>query len=1215
MKKWISSGYALTFFAALASASEALAEHYTIPLLVPATTSDAPQGVLRILNGTQESGTVELYSIDDAGTRFGPATFTLNASAAVEFAAQDLQSGNASMGLTGGIGADVGDARLVIETDLHIVPLAYVRAADGTLSAMHDTVHAATTDGSGPHIYNVPVFNPSSDAAQVSRLRLINPGDASASVTISGRDDSGGAATGGDVTLTLAAGGARTLTAQQLEAGDGTLTGQLGAGVGKWRLTVSSDQPLQVVNLIAATAGYLNNLSTTAGRGEAPTDQAALNERFVGVNVIYETGNGRFALSAIAGDRFTETGESDGVSTTFMGSYSYVGIGPDAGRLTLMYDDGDECRANFYFSSRTTGWFASHCTGSDDLNGYWLGGNWFVEDPGDTSPSFAATSGPGDQTYTVGTAIETLTLPQASGGDGALSYSLSPNVPGLSFDATPRELDGTPSTAGTYAITYTVMDEDGDTATLDFSITVSADSSETGSGGDCHVGLLVRIGESCTYPGTTDEFAVNVRGRGSFLTYLAGIRIRVNNQTINGRIYDFEASHQGDGVWRIDRVAGSTEPPSTNGDDNGGEMVGDSFEVEDVLSGVPSSGMFVPAALVSGFVEASDSGTTINLDNGGYIELSSGIRYTCTSADGCAVENGTVTRGTLVESTAGSAPDLVVDAPSVSDSDPATGQSFTLSVSVRNQGNGQSSETTLRYYQSSDDVVSMQDTEVGTDSVSELGVSATSEHSIELTAPTDAGTYYFGACVASVSGESDTQDNCSLAVAVTVDAAVPEDDRAVLMVLYNATDGANWTNSTNWLSSAPLSQWEGVDTDNSGRVTELELADNRLSGPIPGELGRLSNLESLYLQRNRLSGSIPAGLGDFSNLERLWLHSNQLSGTIPGELGRLSNLEDLSLYDNQLSGSIPAELGGLANLQEMSLNDNQFSGPVPGELGRLSNLESLYLQRNRLSGSIPAGLGDFSNLERLWLHSNQLSGTIPGELGRLSNLEDLSLYDNQLSGSIPAELGGLANLQEMSLNDNQFSGPVPGELGRLSNLESLYLQRNRLSGSIPAGLGDFSNLERLWLHSNQLSGTIPGELGRLSNLEDLSLYDNQLSGSIPAELGGLANLQEMSLNDNQFSGPVPGELGRLSNLESLYLQRNRLSGSIPAGLGGLSSVERLWLHRNQLTGSIPAELGDLSNLESLYLGDGNRLSGCIPSGLRDVPNSDLHTLRLPYCND
>ena len=67
----------------------------------------------------------------------------------------------------------------------------------------------------------------------------------------------------------------------------------------------------------------------------------------------------------------------------------------------------------------------------------------------------------------------------------------------------------------------------------------------------------MRPGESCTYPGTADEFSVNARGRGSFLGRLAGIRIRFDNETVDGRVYDFLATHQGEGVWRIDRVAGS----------------------------------------------------------------------------------------------------------------------------------------------------------------------------------------------------------------------------------------------------------------------------------------------------------------------------------------------------------------------------------------------------------------------------------------------------------------------------------------------------------------------------------------------------------------------------------------------------------------------------------------------------------------------------------
>ena len=117
------------------------------------------------------------------------------------------------------------------------------------------------------------------------------------------------------------------------------------------------------------------------------------------------------------------------------------------------------------------------------------------------------------------------------------------------------------------------------------------------------------------------------------------------------------------------------------------------------------------------------------------------------------------------------APDLVVESPSVSDSSPTAGASFTLNATVRNEGTASSSATTLRYYRSTDATVTASDTEVGTDAVRVLSASATSAESIGLTAPSSAGTYYYGACVDAVTGESDTADNCSSAVAVTVGAA------------------------------------------------------------------------------------------------------------------------------------------------------------------------------------------------------------------------------------------------------------------------------------------------------------------------------------------------------------------------------------------------------------------------------------------------------------
>ena len=113
-------------------------------------------------------------------------------------------------------------------------------------------------------------------------------------------------------------------------------------------------------------------------------------------------------------------------------------------------------------------------------------------------------------------------------------------------------------------------------------------------------------------------------------------------------------------------------------------------------------------------------------------------------------------------------PDLAVGAPSVSNSSPAIGASFTLSATVNNVGGGASAATTLRYYRSTDATITTADTAVGTGAVAELAASGTGSGSVDLTAPASPGTYYYGACVDAVAGESDTTNNCSTSVEVTV---------------------------------------------------------------------------------------------------------------------------------------------------------------------------------------------------------------------------------------------------------------------------------------------------------------------------------------------------------------------------------------------------------------------------------------------------------------
>ena len=115
------------------------------------------------------------------------------------------------------------------------------------------------------------------------------------------------------------------------------------------------------------------------------------------------------------------------------------------------------------------------------------------------------------------------------------------------------------------------------------------------------------------------------------------------------------------------------------------------------------------------------------------------------------------------------APDLVVSTPTVDSTSQTVGASFTLSATVRNQGSSGSAAATLRYYRSTDTTITTSDTELGTDSVSALAAFGTSDQSIDLTAPSDVGTYYYGACVGAVTGESSTTNNCSSALTVTVE--------------------------------------------------------------------------------------------------------------------------------------------------------------------------------------------------------------------------------------------------------------------------------------------------------------------------------------------------------------------------------------------------------------------------------------------------------------
>jgi hypothetical protein len=195
-----------------------------------------------------------------------------------------------------------------------------------------------------------------------------------------------------------------------------------------------------------------------------------------------------------------------------------------------------------------------------------------------------------------------------------------------------------------------------------------------------------------------------------------------------------------------------------------------------------------------------------------------------------------------------------------------------------------------------------------------------------------------------------------------------------LIDLYNATDGAHWTNNAGWLEPFPCS-WFGIFCNLDGdHVNAIILSNNNLKGIIPPQLSDLTELGVLELQGNALTGSIPAGL---------------------------SHLTWLFLFDNQLTGGIPAEVFQV-NLNQIDLSDNQLeAGPIPSTLADATDLVSLKLRNCGLSGSLPAALWTLPVLQRLDLSGNSLSGVISPDISGLTKLTDLLLAGNQLSGSVP----------------------------------------------------------------------------------------------------------------------------------------------------------------------------------------------------------------------
>jgi len=216
--------------------------------------------------------------------------------------------------------------------------------------------------------------------------------------------------------------------------------------------------------------------------------------------------------------------------------------------------------------------------------------------------------------------------------------------------------------------------------------------------------------------------------------------------------------------------------------------------------------------------------------------------------------------------------------------------------------------------------------------------------------------------------------------------AVPTAEYDALRALYQATNGAAWFDNTGWIDNDPteVCNWFGVTCDQgTGHVVQVLLPDNNLTGSLP-DLSNLNFVHYFDFDYNLLSGPIPANLGTMTNLDTFHATKNLLSGPIP-TLNTLPKLSEFIAPGNFLTGQIP-DMQGLTALGNFNVSYNFLSGTIP-PLTNLPNLREFNIEHNQVSGTIPT-LAGLNTLSAFIVGYNHLYGVLPPVPAPVNSLND-----------------------------------------------------------------------------------------------------------------------------------------------------------------------------------------------------------------------------------
>jgi Leucine-rich repeat (LRR) protein len=365
-------------------------------------------------------------------------------------------------------------------------------------------------------------------------------------------------------------------------------------------------------------------------------------------------------------------------------------------------------------------------------------------------------------------------------------------------------------------------------------------------------------------------------------------------------------------------------------------------------------------------------------------------------------------------------------------------------------------------------------------------------------------TKYWGQTVCQV-GESTTPSAPSLGASPTAAPVVSptaiSQEMQILVSLYNATGGDNWSDRKGWSktlsSSSSICTWFGIECVESGvSVLSIRLPANRLVGTIPSAIFQLPNLQAIDFSLNDNLTFNFGGIGSCPSLRYIDLSSVGALEDFDSIQNVSGTLEQLVLSSvSAFSGStLPSVLWNMTNLQRLILDYDNFLGPIPTDIGNLTNLVAFSASVNELTGSLPETLSMMTDLTFLRLATNHLQGALPDSLQNMTNLNVLELsnqwsngvddnFDNSarpgLSGTLPAFVG-FSQLQRLDLSVNSFTGSIPenflSDVSQDGGFQYADISVNFLTGTVSSSV---ANLSIVYMQDNHLTGIEPSACNQL----------------------------------------------------------------------------------------------------------------------------------------